>query len=97
MRRTFTSAYKAEVVQEMLRGEKTISQIAADRQLHPVLLSQWKKAILKGMPTLLDDKASTAMKAAHEVQIQELFEQIGRLTIENAWLKKKSGLINTNK
>jgi putative transposase len=93
MKRRFSAAFKAEVVQEVLRGEKTAAQIAADRQIHPVMLTQWKTAALKGLPMLFDEKRSAAAtKAAHETKIQELYEQIGRLSAENAWLKKKSGL-----
>jgi transposase-like protein len=93
MRRRFTAAFKAQVVQEILRGEKTIAQIAAKHKIHPNMIGQWKAAAIKGLPTLFDEKRNAAaVKADHDAEIQELFEQIGRLSIENAWLKKKSGL-----
>jgi len=92
-RRRFNTAFKAQIVQEMLAGEKTATQIASEHQLNPAMLTQWKAAVLKGMPTLFDEKRTAAAdKASHEAQIQELYEQIGRLTTENAWLKKKSGI-----
>jgi putative transposase len=37
-------------------------------------------------------KATQAVQAAHEQQVQELYAEIGRLTTQVAWLKKKSGL-----
>jgi len=92
-RRRFSAAFKAQIVQEVLAGEKTATQIASEHQLNPVMLTQWKSAALKGLPSLFDEKRhAAAEKTAHETQIQELYEQIGRLTTENAWLKKKSGL-----
>jgi putative transposase len=32
------------------------------------------------------------MQQQHEQQVQELYAEIGRLTTELSWLKKKSGL-----
>lgn len=93
MRRRFTAAFKAQPFQEVLRGEKTIAQIAAALKVHPNMLGQWKTAALKGLPAIFDEKRNaSAVKAEHDAEVQELFEQIGRLSIENAWLKKESGL-----
>jgi len=93
MRRRFTAVFKAQVVQEALRGEKTIAQIAAKHKIHPNMIGQWKLAVVKGLPAIFDEKRNAvAIKAEHQAEMQELFEQIGRLSMENAWLKKKSGL-----
>ncbi len=93
MRRRFTAAYKAQLVQEVLRGEKTIAQIAAAHKVYPNMLGQWKTAAIKGLPAICDEKRNAAaIRAEHDAEVQELFEQIGRLSIENAWLKKKPGL-----
>ena len=97
MRKTYTAAFKAQVVQEVLRGEKTIAQIAAKHKIHPNMIGQWKAAALRGLPTLFDEKRNAAaVKAEHEAELQELYEQVGRLSTENAWLKKKSGLRRDN-
>ena len=93
MKRRFTAEFKANVVQEVLRGEKTIGQIAADHKIHPNMIGHWKSLALKGLPRLFDEKReAAALKAARESEVQELYEQIGRLASENAWLKKKSGI-----
>jgi putative transposase len=45
------------------------------------------------MATLFDTKQQTAdLVAAHDTQVEELFAEIGRLSTQVAWLKKKSGL-----
>lgn len=88
MRRRFTAADKAQLVQEVLRGEKTIAQIAAAHKVHPNMLGQWKTAAIKGLPAIFDEKRNAAARAELDAEVQELFEQIGRLSIENAWLKK---------
>jgi transposase len=92
-RRTFLPAFKAELVQTVLRGEKTLAQIAGDQQIHPNMLTQWKAIALKGLPSLFEEGRKNAQREdEHQGLVEELYGQIGRLTTENAWLKKKSGL-----
>lgn len=69
---------KAKIVLETFRGEKTLSEIAAENNVHPNLLSKWKKAAITGLPTLFEEEKN------------ELYKQIGKLTTEVEWLKKKS-------
>ena len=94
MRRRYTAALKAQIVQEVLREEKTISQIASEHSIHPNLIGEWKAAVLQGLPTLFEKEHSelAVARVAHEKQLNELYAEIGRLTTQVAWLKKKCGL-----
>jgi transposase len=40
MRKQYTAAFKARVVQEMLKEEKTLSQIAAEFEVHATQLCE---------------------------------------------------------
>jgi transposase-like protein len=93
MKKQYTSAFKAKLVLELLKENKSLSQLAAEHKVHPNQLRQWRDQALKGLPTLFDRKSQTAnLVAAHERQTEELYAEIGRLTTSVAWLKKKSGL-----
>jgi putative transposase len=94
MKKRFTSTFKAQVVHELLKGEKTLSQISAEYGVAATQLSQWKSTALKGLPSLFEDdhKAVERVKADYERRIEELYGEIGRLTTQLAWLRKKSGL-----
>jgi putative transposase len=94
MRRHYSATFKAQIVQEVLKEEKTISQIASTYGVHPTQIGEWKAAALKGLPTLFEKGPSevVAVRAAHEKQVNELYAEIGRLTTQLAWLKKKCGL-----
>ena len=50
--------------------------------------------MLKGLPSLFTDdhKTEAALKAVYDQQLDELYAEIGRLTTQLAWLKKKSGI-----
>jgi len=93
MRKTYTSAYKAKVILEVLREEQTLSQIAGKYEIHPNQLTRWRKGVIEGLPVLLEDrrKKESEDKETREL-VQELYAQIGELTAKLNWLKKKSGI-----
>jgi Transposase len=67
MRKQYTAAFKTRVVQELLREEKTLAQIAAEYEVHPTQLKNWRALALEGMSSLFEKQDSTAeLKRAHE-------------------------------
>jgi putative transposase len=94
MKKRFTSTFKAQVEHALLKGEKTLNQISAEYGVAATQLSQWKATALKGLPSLFEDdhKAVERVKADYERRLEELYGEIGRLTTQLAWLRKKSGL-----
>ena len=93
MRKHYSDAFKAEVVLELLKEEKTIAQLASERQVHPTQIGEWKRTVLRDLATLFssDHKGETALKAEYEKKLEDLYAEIGRLTTQVNWLKKKSG------
>lgn len=93
MRKQYSATYKAEIVKELLREEKTLNQVAAETGIHPTQLKEWKKVALAKLPEvfLRRDQAASEVRE-HEQQVNELYAEIGRLTTQVNWLKKKSGL-----
>jgi transposase-like protein len=91
MRKSYTPTFKAQVVRELPKEELTIAQLAAKYAVHPTQLHQWNATALKGLPSLFidDHKAVETIKAAHEQQLTDLYAEIGKLTTQLAWLKKK--------
>lgn len=94
MKKRYTAQQKAQIVLEILKEERPITQIASEYGIHPNQLYKWKAQALEGLPKLFDDEGKTekALKAAHEQELQELYAEIGRLTTRLTWLQKKSGL-----
>jgi transposase-like protein len=94
MRKHYSATFKAQIVQEVLKGEKTIAQIASENDVHPNLIGIWKSTALGRFPSLFEKEGAdrAAEQVAHERQFKELYEEIGRLTTQVAFLKKKSGV-----
>ena len=68
--------------------------IASEYGIHPNQLYKWKAQALEGLPNLFEDERKTekVLRAAHEQELNELYAEIGRLTTQLNWLKKKSGI-----
>lgn len=93
-RKNFTASQKATIVLEALKEEKTIAQIASENSVHPNQIHKWKKQALENFQQLFenDRQGEKAQTAVHEKQINELYIEIGKLSTQLNWLKKKSGL-----
>jgi putative transposase len=90
MRKQYTAAFKAKVVQELLREEKGLAQIASEYEVHPTQLKNWRAIAIEGLSTLFEKQDSvTGLKEAYEQQLTDLYAEIGRLTTQLNWLKKK--------
>ena len=87
-RRQYEAELKARVALAALKGDKTINEIAGLFEIHPNLVTLWKKRALSELPRVFSEQAA---KSAADVEAKEerLYEQIGRLKVELDWLKKK--------
>lgn len=93
MRKQHSPTFKAKVVLQTLRETKPLTQIAAEHEVHPTLLTKWKTEAVNSLPQVFERGASKERSAQEfEKQSAELYEQIGRLSAQLAWLKKKAGL-----
>jgi len=94
MRKKYTTKKKAQIVLEILKEERSIAQIASEYGIHPNQLYKWKTQALDGLPGLFEGERKTekVWRAAHERELNELYAEIGRLTTQLTWLKKKSGI-----
>lgn len=90
-RRNFTAEFKARVALEAARGVRTVNEIAAEHELHPAQVSQWKKDLLEGAATVFE-RGGDAKKDEEAVDRERarLERKIGQLTMEVEWLAKKS-------
>jgi transposase len=84
--------FKARVAVEAIRGEKTLSQLGSQFQVHPVQIAHGRKAALEQLQeSFVDGRTRKARDG--EFDLDALYEQIGRLKMELEWVKKKAGLL----
>ena len=87
-RRKHTAEFKARVALEAIRGMKTISEIARDFEIHPVMVGSWKKEMLEHLPELFEKKRSKKDKNVDQEKAQ-LHQKVGQLSMEVDFLEKK--------
>ena len=85
-RQQYKPASKAKVALEAIKGEKTISELAAQYQVHPTMINAWKKALLQGAAGVFEKGKKQAVKGGPSEE--ELFREIGKLKMERDFLAK---------
>lgn len=88
-RRKFSAAFKARVARAALREDKTISQLAGEFEVHPNQISKWKREALESLSDIFSRRRGPNPRSGGGRE-DELLRQIGRLSVEVEWLKKKS-------
>jgi transposase len=88
-RRVFGGAFRAKVALAAVRGDKTLSQLADQFEIHANQVSAWRKELIERAAELFED-GRLRKRDEESASQQELYEQIGRLKMEVDWLKKKS-------
>jgi transposase-like protein len=94
MKKHYTAEQKARIVLEILKEERTIAQIASEHSIHPNQLYKWKNLAIEKLSDIFEDerKNEKAQQAEHERELKELYAEIGKLSTQLNWLKKKSGI-----
>ena len=87
-RRKFTSAFKQKVVIEALKERHTLSELAQKYELHSNVIKNWKKEFLDKSLDIFDKPGKKREQKTNE---DELYRQIGKLKVENEFLKKNLG------
>jgi len=82
-----SAAFKKKVALAALKEDSTTKEIAQRFGVHVVQVHKWRKELLEKAEVVFEVK-----KDAFEKKEAKLHEQIGKLAMENDWLKKKLGL-----
>jgi len=87
-RKIYDKNFKAKVALEALKEEKTLSELSVQYGVNPNVISRWKREVLENLPEIFSkkrEKESSEFKSREE----ELYKEIGKLKVENEFLKKK--------
>ena len=76
---------------EAIKAEMTIAQISSKYGVHSTQIQVWKKRGIENLVSGFQVKPATKDPDNQDL-IKQLYEQIGQLSVERDWLKKKSTL-----
>ena len=89
MKKKYDSKFKSRVALEALRGDRTIAEIAGTYNVHPNQVMQWKKHLLDVASDIFATKAEKKV-ASGGYNEDDLMKKIGRLEVENDFLREAS-------
>lgn len=95
-RKKYDATFKAKVALELVKGLKTVNEVAADFGVHPMMITKWKKQLVEGLPGIFSSAKGSPVGRDRETEelIASLYQKIGQLEVEREWLKKKSGMLS---
>jgi transposase-like protein len=85
--RKHSSEFKTKVVLESLKNQMTLSELSQKYDLYPGLIQKWKTTFLSSASSVFE--SPSVKKSDNSKETDRLYQQIGRLQMENEWLKKK--------
>ena len=98
-RRNHTPAFKAKVALAAIKGDRTLSDLAEQFDVHPNQITTWKEQLLNGACEVFGPGSGTG-SATPSVDVKALHAKIGELTLENDFLEgalSKAGLLNAKR
>jgi len=85
-RRKHSPSFKAKVALEAIKGEETIAQIASRFEVHPALVTKWKKALQDEAASIFGEDHARKKKEDENL-VGRLYQQIGQLKVEKDFLE----------
>ena len=95
-RRKHSAAVKAKVAMAALTGDKTLTELSQQFEVHPNQITQWKRQLSEQAAGVFE----SGKPAAAPVDVKTLHAKIGQLTLENDFLESaltKAGLLGAKR
>jgi transposase len=89
-RRRHDPEFKARVALEAIKKTRSIQEIAKEYEIHPVQVSDWKKAMLERAASVFGPGAKDLAGSDFEGERTKLHAKIGQQAVEIDFLTKKS-------
>ena len=72
---------------EALKGEDTVAQLASRFEVHPNLVTAWKKALVEGAAGVFGE--GQKRRDSDDALVAQLYQQIGQLKVERDFLESR--------
>ena len=90
-RKNYSPSFKAKVALEAIREGRTLSELSQIYEVHPNLISKWKKDALENFAGIFSGEIKS-QEIADKDEKDELYKKIGKLEMQVDYLKTLPGL-----
>ena len=88
-RKQHSAAFKAKIVLEVLKEEKTVAELASQYEVHPTMIHSWRREFLEKASSVFEDKRKEKQEPSEPEKLTaHLYKQIGQLTVEVDFLRQ---------
>jgi transposase len=98
-RRIFTVEFKRGIVQQLVKGEKTLAEVSRELDIQPSVIREWKRRVEAGATTAVasneDVVPASALREAQQ-RIRELERLLGRKQMEVEILQAAQDVVKTS-
>ena len=91
-RRTHSPGFKVKVAVAAIKGDRTLSELAQQFDVHPNQITAWKAQLLEGAAEIFGASRAGSEPA---VDLKTLHAKIGELTLQNDFLSAALGKIGS--
>ncbi len=86
-RKHYAPSFKAKAAVAAIKGDATMAELAKRYQVHPNLITQWKRQALDSLPDVFSG-GHERQDASFDAQIRDLHAKIGALAVARDFLAK---------
>lgn len=90
-RKNHLPSFKAKVALEAIKEERTIAELAQIYEIHPNLITKWKKKTLENMQGIFTGEIQS-QENQDKAETAQLYKKIGELQMQVDFLKSLPGL-----
>lgn len=84
-RKTYTPAQKLRAALDLIKGDRTVVDIARDIGCHPTVIDTWRDALEKNGALVFEHQKEEGVKDAKIAKLERL---IGKLSVQNDFLEQ---------
>jgi transposase-like protein len=95
-RRIHSAEFKARIALAV-KGLKTVQLISAEKEVHPMQVTQWKSQMIEGASEVFQPgRGRHSQQSAARSREERLERKIAQLVVEVDWLSKKCKELGTD-
>jgi transposase-like protein len=91
MKKTYSPSIKLKIALAAVKNDKTIADICQEYSVVSSQVYKWKKKLLEDGTSIFENPSISRTKA-QDSEVEKLYNQIGKLTVELNFAKKCAGL-----